>query len=320
MTGTLTAWQARCYESLRDAFDRGQLGHATLLTGPAGIGKRPVAEALAAYILCNQPVDGAACDNCRACQLRVAGSHPDLRLVTLEMNKEGTKLRSEIVIDQLRAVGASLALTPQMGGAQIVLVDPADLINHAGANALLKTLEEPLSNRFLWLLTAHPGQLPQTIRSRCQAVDLPVPPHAEAMAWLQSAGKAASEAEAALSAAKGHPGVALDWLDNGGMALRARVQSDLDALANARSLPSEVAERWAAEDPALCLRFAAEISVERAAEKAPSPVARALAAWFDEVNRARALLRSPVRPNLILTELLVDWCRKMMPLSKERQS
>lgn len=319
MTPTLTEWQTSAYESLRDAFDRDQLGHATLLTGPVNIGKRAVADALAAYILCKQRVSGFACGTCRACHLREAGTHPDLRIITLELNKEGTKLKTEIVIDQLRALSASLALTPQMGGAQVVIVDPADLINRAAANALLKTLEEPMPNRFLWLLSSNPAHLPQTIRSRCQKKEMPVPSHTSAMAWLRSAGKSEADAEAALKASRGHPVLALEWLDNGGMALRSRIWNDLEALAQSKRLPSEIAEGWMQEDPALCLRFAAELAVDRAANLPPSNEARALASWFDESNRARALLRTPVRSNLILTELLVDWCRKMVPLNKERR-
>ena len=320
MTDALTSWQRDAYESLRGAFDRGQLGHATLLTGAVDIGKRRVADALAAYILCSNRSAGDACGECRTCRLRLAGTHPDLRIVALEMNKENTKLRTEIVIDQLRAVSASLALTPQMGGAQIVIVDPADLINRAGANALLKTLEEPMPDRFLWLLSSNPGHLPQTIRSRCQKVEMPMPSHAEALAWLSTSGTSDVDAETALKAAKGHPVLALDWLQNGGMALRTRIQKDLDALAQSRTLPSEVAEAWMLEDPALCLRFAAELAVDRAAALPPSNESRALAAWFDAANRSRALLRTPIRPNLILTELLVDWCRRMVPLNKERHA
>ncbi len=315
----LTDWQSETYTALRDAHERGQLGHATLLTGPAQIGKRLVADTLAAYILCHQPQSGFACGQCRACQLRLAGTHPDLCVVTFELNKEGTKLRTEIVIDQLRAVSASLALTPQMGGAQIVIVDPADAINHAAANALLKTLEEPMPNRYLWLLAANPGNLPQTIRSRCQKIEMPVPTRESAMAWLKSSGQSTEAAAAALTAARGHPVLARDWLANGGMALRARIDNDLDLLAQSKRLPSEVAEAWMQEDPDLCVRFAAELAVDRAAALPPSNAGRALATWFDEANRARALLRTPVRPNLILTELLVDWCRKMVPLNKERR-
>lgn len=319
MSEALTDWQLGSYAALRDAYASGQLGHATVLSGPAAIGKRKVADALAAYLLCTQPAAGFACGQCRGCHLRVSGTHPDLRVVSFEMNKEGTKLRTEIVIDQLRAVTASLALTPQMGGAQIVIVDPADSINRAAANALLKTLEEPMPDRFLWLLSSNPAYLPQTIRSRCQNVQIRMPSRAAAVAWLEAEGQSGTDAEAALDASKGHPVIALEWLRNGGMRLRTRIAGDLEALARSKRLPSEVAEGWAQEDAALCLRFAAELAVERAAETPPSNASRALAAWFDEVNRTRALLRTPVRPNLVLTELLVDWCRKMVPLNKERR-
>lgn len=319
MTLALTPWQSRAYEALRSGHDEGLAGHAMLMTGPVGIGKRAVADALAAYMLCAQPSNGAACGSCRACQLRLAGTHPDLRIVTFELNKEGTKLRTEIVIDQLREVSASLALTPQMGGAQIVIIDPADRINRSAANALLKTLEEPLPNRYLWLLATHRSHLPQTIRSRCQSFEMPLPRHEEGLAWLREAGRSGGDAEAALRAARGHPPLALAWLEGGGLQLRQRVEADLEALAAIKRLPTEVAEDWVEADPDVCLRFAADIVVDRAAASAPSVAAQQMAAWFDEVNRTRALLRTPVKPSLLLTELLVDWCRKMVPLNKERR-
>ena len=72
------------------------------------------------------------------------------------MNKEDTRLRTEVVIDQIRALSGSLSLTPQFGGAQVVIVDPADAVNAAACNALLKTLEEPQPGRYLWLVSADP--------------------------------------------------------------------------------------------------------------------------------------------------------------------
>ena len=81
--------------------------------------------------------------------------------------KDGTRLRSEIVIEQIRELSQKLSLTPQYGRAQVAIVDPADAVNTAACNALLKTLEEPQPGRHLWLVAANPARLPATIRSRC---------------------------------------------------------------------------------------------------------------------------------------------------------
>ena len=99
-----------------------------------------------------------------------------------------------------------MALTPQYGVAQVVIVDPADAINRSAANALLKTLEEPQPGRYLWLISSDPARLPQTIRSRCQRLEFKLPPQHEALAWLQQQGHSEASAREALDAARGHPG------------------------------------------------------------------------------------------------------------------
>ena len=298
------------------ALAAGRLGHALLIAGPAGIGKRALADALAARVLCQQPVDDAPCGTCRSCRLRLAGTNPDLRVVTFELNKDATRLRTEIVIEQVRATSDWLTLTPQLGGAQVVIVDPADAINGASANALLKTLEEPMPNRFLWLLASDPGRLPPTIRSRCQRLDLRLPARVEAVAWLGGEGLAPGLAAEALDAARGNPGLALQWARSGALALRREVEADLDALAGGRMLPSEVAQRWAGEDAAQRVAFAADIVHARAAGLTGPDETRRLSAWFDQANRVRELLRSPVRANLVITELLLDWRERMQSTTR----
>ena len=216
-----------------DALDGGRMGHAMLLCGPARLGKRVVADRLASHLL------GAGHD-ARAASLIAAGTHPDLLAVGLEPNREGTRMRTEIVIEQVRVLTGKLALTAQYGQARVAIVDPADAINHAAANALLKTLEEPQPGRYLWLVAAEPMRLPATIRSRCQRLEFRLPPRNEALAWLQSQGHAGKAAAEALDAARGHPGIAEHWLREGGMALRAGVATDLDALAAGTLAPSEI--------------------------------------------------------------------------------
>ena len=195
------------------------------------------------------------------------------------------------------------------GGAQVVIIDPADAVNHAACNALLKTLEEPVPGRFLWLVSADPARLPATIRSRCQRLEFRLPPRDEALQWLQAQGHPAGAAEEALDAARGHPGQADDWLRSEGMALRREVGSDLDAIAQGKRTPLETAQRWTADEhAALRLRHAADLAVARAGERLTDPArTRSLAAWFDQANRTRDLLRTTVRADLAVVELLMAW-------------
>src|SRR5690606_12962284 len=139
---SLPAWLAGAWDALVGALDGGRVHHALLLAGPAGVGKRMLADAFIAAALCEQRSAGAvACGACRACVLLANGTHPDSLKITLEPRDDG-KLRSELTIDQIRNLGQRLSLSSQFGGFQIARIDPADAMNANAANALLKTLEE----------------------------------------------------------------------------------------------------------------------------------------------------------------------------------
>ena len=297
----LAPWQARILARTRETLDAQRLGHALLFCGPALLGKRAVADALAAHIL------GADTD-ARVAQLIAAGTHPDFHRVSFGPTKDGTKLRSEIVIEQIRDLSQKLSLTPQYGRAQVAIVDPADAVNTAACNALLKTLEEPQPGRHLWLVAANPARLPATIRSRCQRIEFRLPPRDEALAWLAARGHAAADAGEALDAAQGHPGLAADWLETGGLQLRREVHKDLTGLARGDLAVVATAQRWAGDEHAASrLRHAADLALARAAGLTDPAGIGKLAAWFDAANRTRDLLRTTVRADLAITELLLAW-------------
>lgn len=331
----LAPWQQRVYEQAAASIDAGSLGHGLLFCGPRQLGKRAVAERLAQWLLCQSRLaDGEPCGQCRGCRLYQSRSqadpfelrpdetlahpfgkpgHPDATFIGYVFNEKTKKLRTEIVIEQIRALSEKLTLTPQYGGAQVVIIDPADAINHAACNGLLKTLEEPQPGRYLWLLSAEPARLPATIRSRCQKLEFRLPQRAEALAWLHAQGHAPGSAQDALDAARGHPGLADSWLRDGGLAVRKAVATDLARLARGQDTAVGTAQRWVADEHAdLRLRFAADISLDEStsgkAGGLTDPVrTRSLAAWFDAANRTRDLLRTTVRSDLAVAELLLAW-------------
>ena len=321
-------WQAAAFEGAVRAFEQGRLGHALLLAGPPHMGKQAVAEELARRMLCGSPrSDGFACGQCRSCQLFGAQkvglatmqAHADLQRIGLEPNDKGDKLRTEITVDQVRRLGEWFSLTAQFGGAQVAIVEPADLMNHQAANALLKTLEEPAANRFLLLVSSRPGRLPATIRSRCQRIEFPLPPPSEALAWLQAQGFSEADAESGLAAARDNPGLAAAWLADGSLALRDEVRKQLRAVAAGKAGVVETAQQWLADDQGeLRLRFAADLALElgarglgamTGAEEPAGGAARfpGLARWFDAINRTREQLRAPLRNDLVLAGLLREW-------------
>ena len=185
---SVAPWLADSWRHLAGALAALRVHHGLLFAAPAGFGKRGLAEAFVAAALCTQPGrDGRACGTCRGCELVAAGSHPDLIRVGLELRDDG-KPRTEIIVDQMRVLSQRLSMSSQFGGLQIAVVDPADRMNHAAANALLKTLEEPASATVIVLVADDAVAPPRDVRSRCQRVDIPAA-HARGSAGL--AGRAA---------------------------------------------------------------------------------------------------------------------------------
>ena len=330
-------WQVETWDRLVARARQGALPHALLLAGPPGVGKRALAERLAAFLLCENR-DDAPCGRCRSCRLyavraqrdpeetRPDGSlaqpdgypgHPDARFVGFAFNDKSKKMYGEIVVEQIRELSAWLALTPQVGRAQVVLIEPADAMNNAAANALLKTLEEPNAARYLMLVSAHPARLPATIRSRCQLIGFSLPPAEAGATWLIEQGIDRPAAVAALAASAGNPGLALTWAREGRAALREEVAAHLRALQQGKGNVAEIAGIWARNDTDTRLWFAAMLVQGEAAASAArtrGPLALTgdadltkLASWFDRANRARDLLRGPLRAELVLLELLVEW-------------
>ena len=305
-------WHADHWTRLQARRQRDALPHALLLCGAAGLGKREFARRFVRGLLCSEPVQGDACGVCRGCLLTAAGSHPDLVELGFGLRRDGTP-RTEIVVDQIRELSARLAMRSQLGGWQVACIDPADAMNAAAANALLKTLEEPAAQTMLILLADAPWRLPATIRSRCQRVEFHLPEPAVALSWLQREGVA--DASAALYAAGGNPGLAMGWSRHGALEQRTEVRRDLAALAGGRGQATEVARRWLDDEPSQRLWFAAqavadELRARSLGDQAPlgsALDAAALGDWHDSSNRVRESLRGPLRADLLLLELLSRW-------------
>jgi DNA polymerase-3 subunit delta' len=305
-------WHAEHWARLQGRGQRDALPHALLLCGAAGLGKRAFARRFVRGLMCTEAVAGDACGHCRGCQLAEAGTHPDIVELTFGLRKDHTP-RSEIVVDQIRELSARLAMRSQLGGWQVATIDPADALNAAAANALLKTLEEPAARTLLILLADAPWRLPQTIRSRCQRIEFQLPDPSVALAWLQAGG--VSDAAGALTAAGGNPGLARAWAQRGALEQRTEVRKDLAALAAGRCRPDEVVKRWLDDDPVQRLWFAAQAAADELRARSLQlafPLgsmldAEALSDWYDVTNRTRESLRGPLRMDLLLLELLARW-------------
>ena len=182
---------------------RGRLPHALLLSGQRGIGKFDLARHFAASLLCEDPTAAREpCGACAACGWLAQGNHPDFRLLQPDaMSEEGDdvaeaggkkKPSQQITIDQVRALDDFLHVGTHRHGVRIVLIHPAEAMNRATANSLLKSLEEPAAGTLFLLVSSEPERLLPTIRSRCQAIPVSPPARALAEQWLAAAGVADS--------------------------------------------------------------------------------------------------------------------------------
>ncbi len=290
-----TVWQQLCAR-------RAQLAHALLMAGPRGIGKFELASAFAESLLCEDlDASGLACGKCLACGWLAQGNHPDLRLLrpnalAAEAGAEAgegedagkKKPSQQITIDQVRALDDFLHVGTHRHGVRVVLLNPAEAMNRSTANALLKSLEEPIASTLFILVCSEPHRLLPTIRSRCQAIPVHSPVRDLAGRWLRDAG--VSDAGNWLALAGGSPLLALELSGSG-----ERVLLD--------SLLAQVS-RGQGLDP---LAAAASLDKLVKAEKRPAPLKRVIdwgQKWlFDLVLASEGL---PARYFLAQRPLLQD--------------
>ncbi len=330
----LLPWQQEAAATLLAG--RATWPHALLLDGPRGIGKRTLALNLAQALLCEAPsASGFACGACPGCGYARAGQHPDLRLVEpITVEDDGTiKQLDAIPVDHTRALIRWAHVTSHRGRAKVAIVVPAEAMNAAAANALLKTLEEPPPETYLLLVAHQSARLPATIRSRCRHVPAPRATAAQAQAWLQAQGLA--NAASLLGQAGGAPLVALTLADP---ALQQERRVWLDALASPRSMsPVALAARidgapreerkarlalgidwliaWTADLGRVASGGGAAFNPDFAAplaELARVVARRALFRYHRSLLRQRMLVAHPLQPRLVAEMVLLDY-RSVFP-------
>ncbi|MGH8778580.1 DNA polymerase III subunit delta' [Paraburkholderia sp.] len=341
-------WQIDDWNKLQQL--RAHWPHALLLHGQAGIGKLRLAQHLAQGMLCESPRDnGEPCGACAACTWFVQGNHPDYRIVLPEAlaaesgfvasaddkaetngkadradaddAKKSRAPSKEIRIEQVRALLDFCGVGSHRGGARVVVLYPAEALNVAAANALLKTLEEPPSGVVFLMVSARIDRLLPTIISRCRQWPLATPAPAVAAAWLAEQG--IDDAPALLAQAGGAPLAALALAADDNRVLRdwtlgqLAAGADCDAFACGEALqklPVPLVlgwlQRWLydllAQRTAGTPRYFPDASAALA-RCAAQVDASAFARFMRTVTRQRAVENHPLNARLVFEELFLGY-------------
>jgi DNA polymerase-3 subunit delta' len=336
-----------------------QRGHAWLLSGPSGLGQFDLALALARAWLCEQPTTQGACGHCGSCHAVDVHTHADLCMLMPEtlslalgwpldektqddLDAKKRKPSKEIKVDAAREAVSFTQFTRSRGTTKVVLVFPAERMNHITANTLLKTLEEPPGAVKFILATEAAHQLLPTIRSRCLGHTMVWPDFEQALAWLgsetvrQNAGESslkkpvrptdAADLQTLLLGAGGRPADALAWAQNSPasdaaqhwQALpKAMARGDVSALADwapARAvdaLQKLCHDVWAVRVGASPRFFSAkDLPVLSSGKPGGTPQnsigtgLHALSSWSKDLNTMARTVEHPYNPGLLIESLV----------------
>jgi DNA polymerase-3 subunit delta' len=338
MSNSIYPWQESSWQQLQ--LLRQRMPHAILFHGAAGIGKSDFIERFAQGLLCEAVLpDGHACGVCASCGWFSQQNHPDYRRVRPEAledepvaeGEEGegdtkkaksTKAPSkEIKIEQIRNLSDFMNISTHRQGLRVVVLYPAEALNMPASNALLKTLEEPPPGTVFLLASNSLDRLLPTILSRCRKFALPMPNHAEALAWLEAQGVA--DADSWLREQGGAPLAAMAQAETGNrddlevllqLLARPSVEGALKVADKLQKVPlsAQVSwlQRWLYDVFSYKLvgniRYYPRYQKELAAVADKIHVSRLLAA-IKGANERRATADHPLSPKLFLEDMLLDY-------------
>ena len=331
-------WLEGAQRRLRASLVANRLPHSLLLLSTPGLGAEQLANWISALVLCESP-GSRPCGVCASCLLLRSDSHPDSYVVRLEEDAQ------QIKVDQVRGLIESLSLKSYRGGYKVGVIEGAEALNVNGANAFLKTLEEPTANTVLIMIARPNHRLPATIASRCLRLTLTPPPAEVAVAWLQAharahpkagsdaaavptdapaaASAAAQSWNAALSLAGGAPLLALEMNSPEIVQLDEDMRESLKQLAAGSVDVTLLADRWMRSNPGLRItwlenwitrRVRASLSggtSHQSAEPVRLPAAllkpkiRALFELLDAARELRRLASTGMNQQLALEALLL---------------
>ena len=259
---TLLLGHDRAEQIFCQSFAKGKLHHAWILAGVRGLGKAAFAQKAAHFLLNsrNRPASFTDSQDDEAGHLLAAGSHPDFRLLRRgpKGDKEQKKARDDgldaleehelarnIKVDQIRELQPLFQNQASISDYRIVVIDAADDLERAGANAILKNLEEPPKNTIFFLVSHMPERLLPTIRSRCQMLRFDPLPDTDMRSVLKAADPKLADAEldALVLAGEGSPGRAMQYMGAGLAELEMMARQIIQSGDRDNKLKSELARK-----------------------------------------------------------------------------
>ena len=323
---TRYTWHQEQWLSIETRLQQDRLPHALLLTGPKGIGKLEFAQALVANLMCSQTIDMQACGSCQSCKLIAAGTHPDKKQLTFEVNRKDGSIAKELKIDQIRSMTESLALTAYLGGYKVAIVYPAERMNQNAANGILKLLEEPTKNTLLILVTNFSSRLSPTIRSRCQKIRFTLPSQEQTKQWLNDELPGVAP-EPLLAMSNGAPLQALKAGKEGWLEMRNNFYSQLITVSQYKLSPVTLAARLAQQPMDLLVvwgiswvndliklyqvkdvhKIVNEDYRQVLSELAFRAELQALYIWYDDQIKLQTLVHGSLNSQQLLEKNLLDW-------------
>jgi DNA polymerase-3 subunit delta' len=316
LTADSLPWLGLSQQRLRDSMLAERLPHSSLLLSTPGLGAEHLANWMAALALCESRTE-RPCGVCTSCSLLRSDSHPDYYLVRLEEDAK------QIKVDQIRELIGSLTLKSYRGGYKVAIIEGAEALNANGANAFLKTLEEPSADTMLIMIAKPSHRLPATIASRCLRLALRPPPKDAAVAWLKAHGRPDQNWDAALALAGGAPLLAMELNEAGIAALEKEMQEGIQAIAAGAVDVTLLADQWAKSNLGLRITwlenwitrrvhaYLGEANSNQSAERVRLPAAllkpkmRALFELLDAARDLRRLASTGLNQQLALEALLL---------------
>jgi DNA polymerase-3 subunit delta' len=234
----LLPWHHQAWTHLGQFISQNRLPQALLIYGSRGLGKQQLAQRFAFSLLCDKPqVNHFNCGHCSSCLLFSAETHPDYLMIKQEEPGKA------ITIGQIRNLLTRLTLKPQFERYRVVIINPAEQLSNAAANAFLKYLEEPTERTVLVLITDKPAQLPATILSRCQKLLVERPSRVEQSQWLRQQ-NIHNDLALLYNLSQGSPLLALSYANDKLLMLRKQCFAAWLAVARKQSHPVLIAEEW----------------------------------------------------------------------------